>query len=72
MFTLQLSGALGNTPYSISKFAVRAITQSAALEWGQYNITVNAYAPGVVDTPMGTWLNSTPTWSRCLLKLFSC
>ncbi|KAB5592279.1 3-ketoacyl-(acyl-carrier) reductase [Ceratobasidium theobromae] len=47
-----MQGALGNTPYSISKFAVRAITQSAALEWGQYNITVNAYAPGVVDTPM--------------------
>ncbi|CAE6402137.1 hypothetical protein ACGC1H_000211 [Rhizoctonia solani] len=38
--------------YSTSKFAVRAITQTAALEWGQYNITVNACAPGLVYTPM--------------------
>ncbi|CAE6417140.1 unnamed protein product [Rhizoctonia solani] len=38
--------------YSISKFSIRAITQTAALEWGQHNITVNAYAPGVIETPM--------------------
>ncbi|CUA67570.1 3-oxoacyl-[acyl-carrier-protein] reductase FabG [Rhizoctonia solani] len=25
---------------------------TAALEWGQHNITVNAYAPGLIDTPM--------------------
>ncbi|KAG8693892.1 hypothetical protein FRC11_002584, partial [Ceratobasidium sp. 423] len=41
-----------NTAYCASKFGVRAITQTAALEWGQYNITVNAYAPGLIDTPM--------------------
>ncbi|ELU39634.1 short chain dehydrogenase domain-containing protein [Rhizoctonia solani AG-1 IA] len=39
------------TPYCTSKFAIRAITQTAALEWGQYGITVNAYAPGPIDTP---------------------
>ncbi|KAG8707231.1 hypothetical protein FRC09_001955, partial [Ceratobasidium sp. 395] len=38
--------------YTTSKFAVRAITQTAALEWGEHNITVNAYAPGFIDTPM--------------------
>ncbi|CAE6501632.1 unnamed protein product [Rhizoctonia solani] len=41
-----------NVAYCTSKFAVRAITQTAALEWGQYNITVNAYAPGLTETPM--------------------
>ncbi|CAE6485922.1 unnamed protein product [Rhizoctonia solani] len=41
-----------NVSYSVSKFGVRAITQTAALEWGQHNITVNAYAPGLIDTPM--------------------
>lgn len=41
-----------NVAYVTSKFGVRAITQCAALEWGQYNITVNAYAPGLIDTPM--------------------
>ncbi|KAG8777552.1 hypothetical protein FRC12_000315 [Ceratobasidium sp. 428] len=38
--------------YTTSKFAVRAITQTAAIEWGEHNITVNAYAPGFIDTPM--------------------
>ncbi|KAJ3763894.1 hypothetical protein EV360DRAFT_65944 [Lentinula raphanica] len=31
--------------YSASKFAVRGLTQSVALELAQYDITVNAYAP---------------------------
>jgi len=38
--------------YSSSKFAVRGLTQAAAVELGKYNITVNAYAPGAVDTEM--------------------
>ncbi|CAE7206114.1 unnamed protein product [Rhizoctonia solani] len=38
--------------YCSSKFAVRALTQTAAQEWGRHNITVNAYAPGPTDTDM--------------------
>ncbi|KAJ7677893.1 acetoin reductase family protein [Mycena polygramma] len=38
--------------YSAAKFAVRGITQAAALEFGSHGITVNAYAPGAIDTPM--------------------
>ncbi|KAG8714312.1 hypothetical protein FRC09_017760 [Ceratobasidium sp. 395] len=52
-----LLGIMAKVPnhisYTTSKFAVRAITQTAALEWGEHNITVNAYAPGFIDTPMG-------------------
>lgn len=40
------------TAYSLSKFAIRGLTQNAALDLGKYGITVNAYAPGPVDTPM--------------------
>jgi meso-butanediol dehydrogenase/(S,S)-butanediol dehydrogenase/diacetyl reductase len=38
--------------YCSSKFAVRALTQSAAQEWAPHGITVNAYCPGIVDTQM--------------------
>jgi len=43
----------GNTvAYSTSKWAVRGLTQAAALEFAKYDINVNAYAPGPVDTDM--------------------
>ncbi|KAF9473930.1 NAD-binding protein [Pholiota conissans] len=38
--------------YSSTKFAVRGLTQSVASELAKYGITVNAYAPGAVDTIM--------------------
>ncbi|TBU38120.1 NAD(P)-binding protein [Dichomitus squalens] len=39
-------------PYGGTKFAVRGFTEACAKEWAQYDIRVNAYAPGIVDTPM--------------------
>ncbi|KIK65263.1 hypothetical protein GYMLUDRAFT_159890 [Collybiopsis luxurians FD-317 M1] len=44
-----LAGKLGSEllgAYTASKFAVRGLTQTAALELGEHGITVNAYAPG--------------------------
>ncbi|CAE6489309.1 unnamed protein product [Rhizoctonia solani] len=38
--------------YSASKFAMRGITQSAALEWAPYKITANCYSGGCVNTDM--------------------
>lgn len=43
--------------YCASKFAVRGITQSAAIELGRHGITVNAYAPGPIMTTMFDDLN---------------
>ncbi|KAJ7198971.1 acetoin reductase family protein [Mycena pura] len=45
-------GEATQAAYSASKFAVRGLTQVAAQEFGRYNITVNAYSPGMVDTPL--------------------
>lgn len=39
-------------PYSASKWAVRGLTQAAAMEWAEHGITVNAYGPGIVGTAM--------------------
>jgi len=45
-------GQASLSAYSASKFGIRALTQCAALEFGKHGITVNAYAPGPVKTPM--------------------
>jgi meso-butanediol dehydrogenase/(S,S)-butanediol dehydrogenase/diacetyl reductase len=45
-------------PYCASKFAVNALTQAAARGLAEYNITCNAFAPGVVDTPLWTKLDA--------------
>lgn len=36
------------SPYSATKWAVRGLTQGAAMEWAKHGITVNAYGPGIV------------------------
>lgn len=38
--------------YCASKAGVVSFTQAAAREWAEHDITVNAFAPGVVDTPL--------------------
>ena len=38
--------------YSVSKWGVRGLTQAAAMEWAEHDITVNAYCPGIVGTDM--------------------
>ncbi|RYO91839.1 hypothetical protein DL762_001919 [Monosporascus cannonballus] len=38
--------------YSAAKWAVRGLTQAYAMQLAEHNITVNAYAPGIVGTAM--------------------
>ncbi len=49
--TSGLRGYPMRTSYSASKWAVRGITRTVALEAGRHNINVNAVCPGIVETP---------------------
>lgn len=58
-----IAGLKGNLPgwlegiaYSSSKSAVVGFTRSLAGEWGEYNITVNAIAPGFFPSAMTSGL----------------
>jgi 3-oxoacyl-[acyl-carrier protein] reductase len=50
-------GFKGTAPYAASKGALEAMTRSLARELGPRNITVNAVAPGYMDTEMTRGLN---------------
>ena len=47
-----MKGVAGTFAYSTSKWAVRGMTKSAALDLGCYGIRVNSVHPGAVDTGM--------------------
>lgn len=49
--TFGMKGRAGRLAYSASKWGLRGITKSFALEVGQHNINVNCVAPGMVDGP---------------------
>jgi NAD(P)-dependent dehydrogenase (short-subunit alcohol dehydrogenase family) len=49
--TFGMRGRAGRMAYSASKWGLRGLTKSFALEVGAYNINVNCVAPGMVDGP---------------------
>ncbi len=56
------------TAYCASKGAVAQITRALGSEWAQYNINVNAIAPGVFETPMNTKLINQPERKQKILS----
>ncbi|MGM0898527.1 MAG: SDR family NAD(P)-dependent oxidoreductase [Bacillota bacterium] len=47
-----LRGSTGTMAYDASKFAVRGMTKTAAIELGAEGIRVNSVHPGIIETPM--------------------
>lgn len=45
-------GNRGQSNYAASKAGVVSLTRVLALELGKYNVSVNAVAPGFIDTPL--------------------
>lgn len=55
--------------YNASKEAIRAITRTAAREWGRDGILVNAIAPGAASPAYLRWAESQPDVAEHLNKL---
>jgi glucose 1-dehydrogenase/3-oxoacyl-[acyl-carrier protein] reductase len=50
----------GRTHYAPSKLAVEALTRNVSAEMGAYGIRVNCIHPGLIDTPMISWVMQSP------------
>jgi 3-oxoacyl-[acyl-carrier protein] reductase len=47
-----IAGGAGQTNYSTSKAGVIGLVQSTAPEWAKHSVTINAVAPGFIETQM--------------------
>lgn len=50
----------GRTHYAPSKLAVEALTRNLSAEMGPHAIRVNCIHPGLIDTPMISWVTKNP------------
>ncbi len=59
-------GFEGNTCYNVTKEAIRALTRTAAREWGQYGITVNVINPALETRAFDAWKTARPEFVEAL------
>ena len=65
-------GGQSGVAYAASKAAVLGLTRTAARDLGRMGITVNAIAPGPIETPMLARTQTCPTGRIPLSKRFRC
>jgi NAD(P)-dependent dehydrogenase (short-subunit alcohol dehydrogenase family) len=75
LMTLQGSGSIvlfssirslvteaGQSAYSMTKAGIVQLVRTAATEWGEKGVRVNAVGPGVTETPLTAPIKSQPDW----------
>ncbi|WP_306333997.1 SDR family NAD(P)-dependent oxidoreductase [Streptomyces sp. KL118A] len=62
--TAGLVGIPGHAAYGSTKFGLRGLTRSAALDLAKYRVRVNSVHPGAVDTPMISAASAGRDWSH--------
>ena len=57
---LSFFGGKGSSSYAVSKGGVMQMTKAMSNEWAEDGITVNAFAPGYMDTTLNTFIKNNP------------
>ena len=77
LMTLQGSGSIvlfssirslvtepGQSAYSMTKAGIVQLVRTAATEWGEKGVRVNAVGPGVIETPLTAPIKAQPDWYK--------
>ena len=77
LMTLQGSGSIvlfssirslvtepGQSAYSMTKAGIVQLVRTAATEWGEKGVRVNAVGPGVIETPLTAPIKAQPEWYK--------
>lgn len=52
----------GQSVYSMTKAGIVQLVRTAATEWGELGVRVNAVGPGVIETPLTAPIKAQPEW----------
>lgn len=52
----------GQSVYSMTKAGIVQLVKTAATEWGERGVRVNAVGPGVIETPLTAPIKAQPEW----------
>lgn len=64
--TSGILGTTGNTAYNMAKEAIRAVSRTAANEWGQFGINVNIISPTLASDAFENWRKARPEFVTAL------
>ncbi|MFE0134681.1 SDR family NAD(P)-dependent oxidoreductase [Streptomyces sp. NPDC059037] len=62
--TAGLVGIPGHAAYGSTKFGLRGLTRSSALDLARFGVRVNSVHPGAIDTPMISAASAVRDWSH--------